>query len=213
MWFYFDGTDLTVYSMPQAAKVAHITAHPQVSLNLDSDGNGAGIIVVGGTAAVVATDVDCRDDAPYWAKYREDAAKFGLTEAIAAYSTRLKIDTDPGVDDAHGLSGLAPARRQSEIHDAFAACRVARFTVGAEVHRKSRERAPTARVRRPIRSATTVIAPLAFWTWPRISSAGAVCASLRCRAHTPGVQSTLTIPVSSSRLMNVTPWAVAGRCR
>ncbi|CKP28871.1 Pyridoxamine 5'-phosphate oxidase [Mycobacterium tuberculosis] len=91
MWFYFDGTDLTVYSMPQAAKVAHITAHPQVSLNLDSDGNGAGIIVVGGTAAVVATDVDCRDDAPYWAKYREDAAKFGLTEAIAAYSTRLKI--------------------------------------------------------------------------------------------------------------------------
>ncbi|EFD45112.1 conserved hypothetical protein [Mycobacterium tuberculosis variant africanum K85] len=82
---------LTVYSMPQAAKVAHITAHPQVSLNLDSDGNGAGIIVVGGTAAVVATDVDCRDDAPYWAKYREDAAKFGLTEAIAAYSTRLKI--------------------------------------------------------------------------------------------------------------------------
>lgn len=76
VWFYFDGTDLTVYSMPQAAKVAHITAHPQVSLNLDSDGNGAGIIVVGGTAAVVATDVDCRDDAPYWAKYREDAAKF-----------------------------------------------------------------------------------------------------------------------------------------
>lgn len=54
VWFYFDGTDLTVYSMPQAAKVAHITAHPQVSLNLDSDGNGAGIIVVGGTAAVVA---------------------------------------------------------------------------------------------------------------------------------------------------------------
>ncbi|CKN08335.1 Pyridoxamine 5'-phosphate oxidase [Mycobacterium tuberculosis] len=91
VWFYFDGTDLTVYSMPQAAKVAHITAHPQVSLNLDSDGNGAGIIVVGGTAGVVATDVDCRDDAPYWAKYREDAAKFGLTEAIAAYSTRLKI--------------------------------------------------------------------------------------------------------------------------
>jgi len=45
IWFYFDGADLTVYSMPQAAKVAHIKAHPQVSLNLDSDGNGGGIIV------------------------------------------------------------------------------------------------------------------------------------------------------------------------
>lgn len=91
VWFYFDGTDLTVYSMPQAAKIAHIKARPQVSLNLDSDGNGGGILVLGGTAAVVATDVDCREDEAYWAKYREYAAKFGLTEAIAAYSTRLKI--------------------------------------------------------------------------------------------------------------------------
>jgi PPOX class probable F420-dependent enzyme len=91
IWFYFDGTDLTVYSMPQAAKVAHVKAHPQVSLNLDSDGNGGGIIVVGGTAAVDATDVDCREDGPYWAKYEELAAQFGLSEAMATYSTRLKI--------------------------------------------------------------------------------------------------------------------------
>jgi len=91
VWFYFDGADLRVYSMPQAAKVAHIKAHPQVSLNLDSDGDGGGIIVVGGVAMVDATDIDCRTDEPYWAKYRDDAAKFGLTEAMADYSTRLKI--------------------------------------------------------------------------------------------------------------------------
>ncbi|OBF80564.1 PPOX class F420-dependent oxidoreductase [Mycobacterium sp. 852002-51163_SCH5372311] len=91
IWFYFDGTTLRVYSMPQAAKVAHIKARPQVSLNLDSDGNGGGIIVVGGTAAIDATDVDCRDDEAYWAKYRDDAANFGLTEAIASYSTRMII--------------------------------------------------------------------------------------------------------------------------
>lgn len=91
VWFYFDGTDVTVYTMPKAAKVAHIGARPQVSLNLDSDGNGAGIIAIGGTATVDAVDVDGREDGPYWAKYREDAANFGLTEAIAEYSTRLKI--------------------------------------------------------------------------------------------------------------------------
>jgi PPOX class probable F420-dependent enzyme len=91
IWFYFDGADIFVYSMPKAAKVAHIKAHPEVSLNLDSDGNGGGIIVVGGTATVDATDVDCRADAPYWAKYGELAAKFGLTEAMATYSTRLKV--------------------------------------------------------------------------------------------------------------------------
>jgi PPOX class probable F420-dependent enzyme len=91
IWFYFDGATLRVYSMPHAAKIAHINAHPQVSLNLDSDGNGGGIIVVGGTAAIEAAGVDCRDDEAYWAKYSEDAAKFGLTEAMSSYSTRLTI--------------------------------------------------------------------------------------------------------------------------
>jgi PPOX class probable F420-dependent enzyme len=77
--------------MPRAAKVGHIKAHPQVSLNLDSDGNGGGIIAVGGTATVDATDVDCREDEPYWAKYSEAAEKFGLTEAMGSFTTRLKI--------------------------------------------------------------------------------------------------------------------------
>ncbi len=91
IWFYFDGAKLTVYSMPHAAKVAHIKAHPQVSLNLDSDGNGGGIIVIGGIATVDATGVDCRGDEPYWAKNAEDAARFGLTAAMGSYSTRLTI--------------------------------------------------------------------------------------------------------------------------
>ncbi len=91
IWFYFDGADLIVYTMPSAAKVAHIKARPQVSLNLDSDGNGGGIIVVGGTATVDATGVDCRTDEPYWAKYREMSDEFGLTDSMGAYSTRLRI--------------------------------------------------------------------------------------------------------------------------
>jgi PPOX class probable F420-dependent enzyme len=91
VWFYFDGADLRVYSMPQAAKVAHIKAHPQVSLNLDSDGSGGGVIVVAGTAAVDATDVDGRQDEQYWAKYRADAEREGLTEMMGDFTTRLKI--------------------------------------------------------------------------------------------------------------------------
>jgi PPOX class probable F420-dependent enzyme len=94
VWFYFDGTRLTVYSMPQAAKVTHIKAHPQVSLNLDSDGRGGGIVVIGGTAAVDATDVNCKDDAPYWAKYGELAKQLESSEGISmdAFSTRLAIN-------------------------------------------------------------------------------------------------------------------------
>ncbi|MGA8330464.1 MAG: TIGR03667 family PPOX class F420-dependent oxidoreductase [Mycobacterium sp.] len=103
VWFYFDGTRLTVYSMPQAAKVGHIKAHPEVSLNLDSDGNGGGVVAIGGTAAIDATDVNCRDDAPYWAKYAELVKELESAEGISmdAFSTRLaitptKVWTTPG---------------------------------------------------------------------------------------------------------------------
>ena len=63
VWFYFDGTEVTVYSQPNAAKLRHIKAHPRVSLNLDSDGNGSGIIVVGGNARIDAEDADSLEDA------------------------------------------------------------------------------------------------------------------------------------------------------
>lgn len=94
VWFYTDGTDLIVYSMPNAAKIRHIDAHSRVSLNLDSDGNGAGIIIVGGNAVVDEVGVDPRKDKAYWAKYKADVEQFGLTEAIANYSTRLRIGVD-----------------------------------------------------------------------------------------------------------------------
>src|ERR1700739_3120083 len=74
IWFYFDGADLTVYSTPRAAKVAHVKAHPEVSLNLDSNGSGGGITVAGGMGTVDPTDVNCQEEEPYWAKYGELAA-------------------------------------------------------------------------------------------------------------------------------------------
>lgn len=91
VWFYFDGSDLTVYSHPHAAKVAHVFINPKVSLNLDSDGSGGGVVVIGGTARVTAELVDPREDRPYWDKFRDDAAAIGLTEAMADYSTRITI--------------------------------------------------------------------------------------------------------------------------
>jgi PPOX class probable F420-dependent enzyme len=95
VWFYFDGNEVTVYSEPNAAKVRHIKAHPRVSLNLDSDGNGSGIIVVGGNAGVDAEGADPLQDERYVAKYGEYAASLGFSkEFLAAYNTRLTISID-----------------------------------------------------------------------------------------------------------------------
>jgi PPOX class probable F420-dependent enzyme len=95
VWFSFDGKELTVYSMPNAAKVAHIKAHPRVSLNLDSDGHGSGVVVVGGEARVDAVDTDPVADEQHQAKYRDYAQSMGMTEEfLSAFNTRLKISVD-----------------------------------------------------------------------------------------------------------------------
>jgi PPOX class probable F420-dependent enzyme len=95
VWFYFDGEEVTVYSMPNAAKVAHIKAHPRVSLNLDSDGSGSGVVVVGGEARVDAVDADPIGDPQYDVKYRDYALSMGMTEEfLGAFNTRLKISID-----------------------------------------------------------------------------------------------------------------------
>jgi PPOX class probable F420-dependent enzyme len=97
VWFYFDDTDVIVYSEANAAKVRHIRAHPRVSFNLDSEGNGAGIIIVGGVTSVDAEDADPLTDERYLAKYEEYAASLGFSkEFFAAYNTRLKIAVDKG---------------------------------------------------------------------------------------------------------------------
>lgn len=94
VWFYFDGVDVVIYTEPGAAKVRHVRNHPRVSLNLDSDGQGSGIIAVGGLATVDSEGTDPREDGPYWEKYAADAAQIGLTDAMANYGTRLRLSID-----------------------------------------------------------------------------------------------------------------------
>jgi PPOX class probable F420-dependent enzyme len=91
--FVFDGTELIVYSMPDAAKVKHIKANPRVSLNLDSDGSGYGVVAVGGKARVDAVDAShstTSDIGPSTASTR-----MGVTEEfLSAFNTRLRISID-----------------------------------------------------------------------------------------------------------------------
>ena len=91
VWFNFDGTSFTVYTQPHARRVTHVFQHPEVSLHLESDGFGGGIVIIGGKAAVTAEGVDPRDDNEFWAKYHMEAEALGLGDAIASYSVRITI--------------------------------------------------------------------------------------------------------------------------
>ena len=91
VWFSFDATTFTVYTHPHASRVTHVFQHPEVSLHLESDGFGSGIVIIGGKAAVTAEGVDPRDDNEFWAKYHMEAEALGLGDAIASYSVRITI--------------------------------------------------------------------------------------------------------------------------
>jgi len=70
VWFLWDGDrSILLYSRPDKRKLANIAANPRVSLNLDSDGIDADIVVVWGE--IQPSDDPPADEVPeYVEKYR-----------------------------------------------------------------------------------------------------------------------------------------------
>ena len=80
VWFGWDGAaTLRLYSLPDAARVAHLRANPRVSLNFAGDGRGGDIVVLSGTAALAPERPPADQDAEYLAKYAEHIHRIGLT--------------------------------------------------------------------------------------------------------------------------------------
>jgi PPOX class probable F420-dependent enzyme len=94
VWFLWDGAgSILLYSRPDKRKLANIAANPHVSLNLDSDGIEADIVVVWGEMRA-SDDPPSNEVAEYLDKYRERIAALNWTpESFAAdFSVALRID-------------------------------------------------------------------------------------------------------------------------
>ena len=94
VWFLWDGDrSILLYSRPEKRKLQNIAANPKVSLNLDSDGVDADIVVCWGEVRV--SDDPPADESPeYVEKYAGRIAALGWTpESFAAdFSVPLRID-------------------------------------------------------------------------------------------------------------------------
>lgn len=94
IWFLWDGDrSVLLYSRPGKRKLRNIDANPRVSLNLDSDGVDADIVVCWGEARVSSDPLADRVPA-YIAKYAESIAALGWTpESFAAdFSVPIRLD-------------------------------------------------------------------------------------------------------------------------
>ena len=93
VWFLWDGDrELLLYSRPGKRKLANIEANPKVSLNLDSDGIDADIVICWGEARLT-DDPPANEVTEYVAKYAERIAALGWTpEGFAAdFSVPVRI--------------------------------------------------------------------------------------------------------------------------
>jgi PPOX class probable F420-dependent enzyme len=92
VWFVLDGDDVLVFSQRGTAKLRHIEANPEVTLNLNSDEHGGSILVVHGKARL---EEGKASEAPgFLDKYgsRYEAAGFPTPEAFdAEYPVRIRV--------------------------------------------------------------------------------------------------------------------------
>jgi PPOX class probable F420-dependent enzyme len=94
VWFLWDGDrSILLYSRPEKPKLANMKANPNVSLNLDSDGIDADIVICWGEMRE-SDDPPSNEVPEYIEKYRERIAALGWTlESFAAdYSVPLRIE-------------------------------------------------------------------------------------------------------------------------
>jgi PPOX class probable F420-dependent enzyme len=93
VWFLWDDGEFLVYAQPRSWKVRNIRAHPQVSLNLNSDAGGGRVVTFEASARIAADEPPVHQGDAYLAKYRTGIASIGMTpeQMAASYSTALRI--------------------------------------------------------------------------------------------------------------------------
>lgn len=92
VWFWWDGQNVVLFSMPRSPKVANIRANPRVSLNLDGNGQGGDIVSIEGTAELF-DDKPLTDFPEYVRRYTDKLEAMGYEpDPFAhAYSTGIRV--------------------------------------------------------------------------------------------------------------------------
>lgn len=94
VWFLWEGGDsILTYAWSKANRLTHIRRRPRISLNLNSGAGGDGIVVLTGTAEIVADHPPANENTAYLEKYRNGIERVsGSPEAFAeTYSVAVRI--------------------------------------------------------------------------------------------------------------------------
>jgi PPOX class probable F420-dependent enzyme len=88
VWFVWDGETFLTYNRPDARRLVHVSARPDVSLNLDSRGGGDIVIVVG-RAEVTQGEPAPHEQPLYLDKYRDHMIR--VSGSLEAFSEQYPV--------------------------------------------------------------------------------------------------------------------------
>lgn len=93
VWFLVQGEDIVVYSLARTPRTRNIGANPRVCLNLNSTPSGGAVVIIEGSAQIIADGPPADADSEYVAKYEGPMADLGMTPAsfAAGYPVRIHI--------------------------------------------------------------------------------------------------------------------------
>jgi PPOX class probable F420-dependent enzyme len=92
VWFMWDGTTVTIYSMPSGAKLKHIAVNDQVSLHFNSTPGGGDVVVISGRAEVIEGAPLPSQVPGMLDKYRATIQAMGYTQDwYDSYNTAIRV--------------------------------------------------------------------------------------------------------------------------
>ncbi len=85
VWFLWDGSEFLIYGSLRGPKTPNIQANPRVSLHLDGDGAGGGIVIFEGSGRIDEDALPLFAVPDYLAKYGSSIESMGWTpQSMAA---------------------------------------------------------------------------------------------------------------------------------
>ena len=92
VWFVWDGTAVTIYSLPDGAKLKHVAANDHVSLHFNCSPGGGDVVVLSGRAEVLQGAPPPSEFPGMLDKYLPQIQAMGYTqEWYDAYDTAIRV--------------------------------------------------------------------------------------------------------------------------
>ena len=92
VWFSWDGAVITIYTQPDGAKVRHLAANDQVTVNFNSTPHGTDVVVISGRAELVPDSPPPTQVPGVLEKYRARIEQMGYAaEWFDSYSLAIRV--------------------------------------------------------------------------------------------------------------------------